>query len=373
MKILILTWRRRPSGLEEREQMLTEWDLNKGFLVPSPAPPVPSRMAQLEADNKEGPHGVSLPLGSGDLVSWSSQPLWGPARGWVLCMVSPGSAFAGEEAVFPLHTASSMDPRPGHCVALIMSEVSRPSGSLTLTCGPLQSGSTRVSACLRVSCVFDIRFRSCLKSCFYSWCFFKPLVHMSCVWFSSHVGSLALRLSLFCAGTACHTDICVEPSEPSLVTKCVKAVPAHPKGKCLQRSLRPEGHFRELEEHRSELRLHSGCGGVLDPSGPQLPSPGQWDHPAPLGLLPWMHILAPRGAPRCPGPATLGFADSILLCRAALAALGSRHQFPQQPFCLFGTVSWGLLEKGFSAEFQQMSTVPPPCLEGSQLLPWLPS
>lgn len=116
--------------------MLTERDLSKGFLVPSPAPPVPSRMAQLEANHKEGPRGVSLPLGSGDLVSWSSQPLWGPAGGWVLCMVSPGPAFAGEEAEFPLHTASSTDPRPGHCVALIMSEVSRPSGSLTITCGP---------------------------------------------------------------------------------------------------------------------------------------------------------------------------------------------------------------------------------------------
>lgn len=48
------------------------------------------------------------------------------------------------------------------------------------------------------------------------------------------------------------------------------------------------------------------------------------------------------------------------------------HQFPQQPFCLFGTVSWGLLEKRFSAEFQQTSPLSTPCLEGSQLLSWLP-
>lgn len=44
------------------------------------------------------------------LAQVSSQPLWGPARGWVLRMVSPGSAFAGEEAVFPLHAASARTP-----------------------------------------------------------------------------------------------------------------------------------------------------------------------------------------------------------------------------------------------------------------------
>lgn len=183
-------------------------------------------MAQLEANNKEGPHGGSLPLGSGELVSWSSQPLWGPAGGWVLCMVSPGSAFAGEEAEFPLHTASSTAPPswplcgPNH-VRGFQTEW-KPHHHVWTT--------ARVS-CLWAPCVFDVHFPSCLKSCFYSWCFFKPLVHMSCVWFSSRMGSLALRLSLFRAGTACHTDICTEPSEPSLVTKCTKAVPAHPKGR----------------------------------------------------------------------------------------------------------------------------------------------
>ena len=40
------------------------------------------------------------------------------------------------------------------------------------------------------------------------------------------------------------------------------------------------------------------------------------------------------------------------------------HQLPQQPFCLFGTVSRGLLERRFSAEFRQMDTLPHPLLGG---------